>query len=124
MSGNEHQNPPGEEPPRQPSLPSPRPRQDEPQARGPARRVPTGWKVAGWVSAAVALLVVAASLTAYFRYRSVWSSIQRVEIVGLGTRPPQYTSSLNVLLIGSDSRAGAEPEVRRDRHGASGQTRS
>ncbi len=107
MSGNEYQNPPGEEPPRQPSLPSPRPRQDEPQARGPARRVPTGWKVAGWVSAAVALLVVAASLTAYFRYRSVWSSIQRVEIVGLGTRPPQYTSSLNVLLIGSDSRAGA-----------------
>lgn len=109
MSGNEHQNPPGEQPPRRPSLPSPRPGQDEPQAGGqrPARRVPTGWKVAGWVSGAVALLVVAASLTAYFRYRSVWSSIQRVQIVGLGTRPPQDTNSLNVLLIGSDSRAGA-----------------
>ena len=110
MSGNEHQNPPGEQPPRQPSLPSPRHRQDGPQAgaQRPARRVPTGWKVAGWVSGVVALLVVAASLTAYFRYRSVWSSIQRVQIVGLGSRPPQYsTNELNVLLIGSDSRAGA-----------------
>ena len=87
----------------------PRHRQDGPQAtQRPARRVPTGWKVAGWVSGVVALLVVAASLTAYFRYRSVWSSIQRVQIVGLGSRPPQYsTNELNVLLIGSDSRAGA-----------------
>lgn len=103
MSGNGHENPPGEQPQQ-------RPRQDEPQPRGQqaSRRLSTGWKVAGWASAAVALLVVAASLTAYFRYRSVWSSIHRVQIVGLGSRPPEYsTNELNVLLIGSDSRAGA-----------------
>lgn len=103
MSGNGHENPPGEQPQQ-------RPRQDEPQRRGQqaSRRLSTGWKVAGWASAAVALLVVAASLTAYFRYRSVWSSIHRVQIVGLGSRPPEYsTNELNVLLIGSDSRAGA-----------------
>src|SRR5262249_2957891 len=97
-------------PPEQPRHEEPQPAAEEPQPAGerPSRRLSTGWKVAGWASAAVALLVVAASLTAYFRYRSVWSSIQRVQIVGLGSRPPQYnTNALNVLLIGSDSRAGA-----------------
>jgi LCP family protein required for cell wall assembly len=52
-------------------------------------------------------LLVAASLGAYVRYRGVWSSIHRVEITGLGSRPPRYTGALNILLIGSDSRAGA-----------------
>ncbi len=115
MSGNGHGNPPGEQPQQRPRQEEPqpteeRPRQEEPQPyeQRPSRRLATGWKVAGWAAAAVALLVVAASLTAYFRYRSVWSSIQRVQIVGLGSRPPQYnTNALNVLLIGSDSRAGA-----------------
>ena len=62
--------------------------------------------MAGWVSAAVVLVLVAASLAAYVRYRGVWSSIDRVDITGLGPQPPQ-SSALNVLLIGSDSRAGA-----------------
>ena len=63
--------------------------------------------MAGWLSAAVALLLVAASLAVYARYRGVWNSIHRVAITGLGAQPPQYTSALNILLIGSDSRAGA-----------------
>jgi len=63
--------------------------------------------VAGWLSAAVALLLVAASLAVYARYRSIWNSIHRVAITGLGPQPPQYTRALNILLIGSDSRAGA-----------------
>jgi len=63
--------------------------------------------VAGWLSAALALLLVAASLAAYARYRGIWNSIHRVAINGLGPQPPQYTSALNILLIGSDSRAGA-----------------
>jgi LCP family protein required for cell wall assembly len=62
--------------------------------------------VAGWLSAAAVLLLVAASLVAYARYRGVWSSIRRVDITGLGSRPPQYAGGMNVLLIGSDSRAG------------------
>jgi len=129
MSGNEQENPPGEQPQQRHRQGEPQPTEEpqstgeppqpteEPQPTGgppqpteerPSRRHSTGWRVAGWAAAAVALLVVAASLTAYFRYRSVWSSIQRVQIVGLGSRPPQYnTNALNVLLIGSDSRAGA-----------------
>jgi LCP family protein required for cell wall assembly len=63
--------------------------------------------VAGWLSAAAALLLVAASLAVYARYRGIWNSIHRVAITGLGPQPPQYTRALNILLIGSDSRAGA-----------------
>jgi LCP family protein required for cell wall assembly len=110
MSGNGQEDLPGEQPQQRPRQEEPQPTDEEPQPKEerPSRRRSTGWKVAGWAAAAVALLVVAASLTAYFRYRSVWSSIQRVQIVGLGSRPPQYnTNALNVLLIGSDSRAGA-----------------
>jgi LCP family protein required for cell wall assembly len=55
----------------------------------------------------VVIVLVAASLTAYFRYRSVWNSIHRVDITGLGMQPPQDAGALNILLIGSDSRAGA-----------------
>jgi LCP family protein required for cell wall assembly len=62
--------------------------------------------VAGWLSAAVALLLVAASLAVYARYRAIWNSIHRVAITGLGPQP-ERTRALNVLLIGSDSRTGA-----------------
>jgi LCP family protein required for cell wall assembly len=55
----------------------------------------------------VTLLLVAATLTVYARYRGIWNSIHRVGITGLGPQPPQNTSALNILLIGSDSRAGA-----------------
>jgi LCP family protein required for cell wall assembly len=51
----------------------------------------------------VVIVLVAASLTAYFRYRSVWNSIHRVDITGLGTQPPQDAGGLNILLIGSDT---------------------
>jgi anionic cell wall polymer biosynthesis LytR-Cps2A-Psr (LCP) family protein len=63
--------------------------------------------VAGWLSAVVALLLVTASLAVYARYRGIWNSIHRVAITGLGPQPPQYTRALNILLIGSDSRGGA-----------------
>lgn len=62
--------------------------------------------MAGWLSAAVALLLVAASLAVYARYRAIWNSIHRVAITGLGPQPLR-TRALNILLIGSDSRAGA-----------------
>lgn len=71
------------------------------------RRSSRVWTVVAWFSVAVVAVLVAASLTGYFRYRSVWDSIHRVDITGLGTQPPQYAGGLNILLIGSDSRAGA-----------------
>ena len=51
--------------------------------------------------------VVATSLVAYAQYRSVLGSIHRenVSAAMLGHRPP-FTAGLNILIIGSDSRAG------------------
>jgi LCP family protein required for cell wall assembly len=70
------------------------------------RRRRLRWRVAGWLSVAVAVALVAASLTAYVRYRTVWNSIDRISISGLGQRPARPDGALNVLLIGSDSRSG------------------
>jgi LCP family protein required for cell wall assembly len=54
----------------------------------------------------VAIGVVTTSLAAYLKYRAVWDSITRINVTGLGHRPPQLTGAMNVLLIGSDTRAG------------------
>jgi LCP family protein required for cell wall assembly len=61
----------------------------------------------GWLAVVIALCLVAVSLTAYLKFRSVWDSINRVNVVGLGRQPPKFNNALNILLIGSDSRAGA-----------------
>jgi LCP family protein required for cell wall assembly len=64
-------------------------------------------RVLGWLAAMLAMALVVVSITAYLKFRSVWDSISRVSVVGLGARPPKFTSALNILLIGSDTRAGA-----------------
>jgi LCP family protein required for cell wall assembly len=112
MIGNGDPDPGGGRTPRQPGLRKHRLRTPWHRHERPAgpRRRSTAWKVAGWVSAALVLVLVAASLGAYIRYRDVWNSIHRIRISGaeLGHRPPQYnTDALNILLIGSDSRGGA-----------------
>jgi LCP family protein required for cell wall assembly len=52
--------------------------------------------------------VVSTSLVAYARYRTVYGSIKRVDVTAgeLGKHRPPYTAALNILVIGSDSRAG------------------
>lgn len=60
-----------------------------------------------WVAAVVCLVLVLASLTAYLKFRAVWDSITRVAVTDLGARPPKLTNATNILVIGSDSRAGA-----------------
>jgi LCP family protein required for cell wall assembly len=70
----------------------------------PRRRRPS--RVLAWVGVAVAVVLVAGVLTAYAAYRDVFDKIHHVNVTGLGKRPPGYDNSLNILLIGSDSRAG------------------
>ena len=60
----------------------------------------------GWVAVALALCLVVGSLAAYLKFRSVWDSITRIDVTGLGQQPPKFTSATNILVIGSDSRAG------------------
>ncbi len=53
------------------------------------------------------VVLVAASLVAYAAYRNVVDGVRHVNVANLlGKRPPQYTSAMNILVIGSDSRAG------------------
>jgi LCP family protein required for cell wall assembly len=63
--------------------------------------------VLGGAAIVAMFAVVATSLVAYAQYRSVLSSIHREKVSAsmLGKRPP-YTAGLNILVIGSDSRAG------------------
>lgn len=70
------------------------------------RRGSLAWHVTGWLAVALVVLLVAGGLGIYVKYRSVWSSIHRIKITGLGQQPPKYNHALNILLIGSDSRAG------------------
>ncbi len=61
----------------------------------------------GAAAIVVTIVVVATSLAAYAQYRTVVGSIhhEKVTAAMLGKRPP-YTAGLNILIIGSDSRAG------------------
>jgi LCP family protein required for cell wall assembly len=62
-----------------------------------------------WVSVATVVVISGALLTAYVKYRTVYDSIHRVAVSDLGKRPPVYsTSSMNILLFGSDSRSGLD----------------
>ncbi len=62
-----------------------------------------------WTSVAVVAVVSGALLTAYVKYREVYDSIHRVTVTDLGKRPPVYgTSATNILVFGSDSRAGLD----------------
>jgi LCP family protein required for cell wall assembly len=63
--------------------------------------------VLGAAAILATVIVVSTSLVAYARYRTVYGSIKRFDVTSgeLGRRPP-YTAALNILVIGSDSRAG------------------
>ncbi len=62
-----------------------------------------------WTAVGVVVILGAGTLGAYLKYRQVFDSITRVSLGNLGKRPPQYsTSSMNVLVYGSDSRSGLD----------------
>jgi LCP family protein required for cell wall assembly len=66
----------------------------------------SGLRIFRWIAAGVAICLAIGSIAAYLKFRSVWDSIIRVPLTGLGAAPPKLTSAMNVLLIGSDSRSG------------------
>jgi LCP family protein required for cell wall assembly len=65
-----------------------------------------GRRVTPWVAAVLVCVLTLALLTAYWKFRSVWSSIGRVSVSDLGKRPPKYNSALNLLVFASGSTAG------------------
>jgi len=64
-------------------------------------------RVLAWAAAALAAVLIIGALGAYAAYRHVFGEIGRVRVSGLGHRPPRYGNSLNILVIGSDTRRGA-----------------
>jgi LCP family protein required for cell wall assembly len=67
-------------------------------------------KILKWASLATTIVLVAASLTAYIAYRDVVDGIKQEDVSNLlgQHRPPVYNSAQNILVIGSDSRAGTK----------------
>jgi len=76
---------------------------------GPGEPRPKRRHILRWVSVATVVIIAGGLLTAYVKYRTVYDSIHRVAISDLGKRPPVYsTSSMNILVFGSDSRSGLD----------------
>ncbi|HEY6788481.1 MAG TPA: LCP family protein, partial [Trebonia sp.] len=61
------------------------------------------------LAGAVALAVAGTFLAGYATYRKVAGEVHHVTVSDLGKRPPVYsTTSENILIVGSDSRAGLD----------------
>nr|BFE86652.1 hypothetical protein GCM10020093_092530 [Planobispora longispora] len=62
----------------------------------------------GWISVVMTIVMVAVTLGAYKLYRGIGDNIRREDPEKvLGANRPPETGALNVLLVGSDTRAGA-----------------
>ena len=72
------------------------------RGRGSRRR-----RILGWIAVLVTALVTGTSLVAYSTYLGTLHSIETFKASDLGKRPPVYNSSTNILVVGSDSRAGS-----------------
>jgi LCP family protein required for cell wall assembly len=70
---------------------------------------PRGRRVAAWASAVLVAVLVAGLLLGYAQYRSLWDGIHHDVVTGLGSRPPKYNDAMNILVFGSDTRAGLTP---------------
>jgi LCP family protein required for cell wall assembly len=68
------------------------------------------WRViVASLAAAVVLAAAGVFVTGYVTYRKVASEVHHVTVRDLGKRPPVYsTTSENILIVGSDSRAGLD----------------
>ena len=82
-------------------------RRKEPRAE-PGPRKKRHWL--RWTSLAVVVILGTGTIGAYTKYRQVYDSIKKVPLTDLGKRPVVYsTASENILVYGSDSRAGLTP---------------
>ena len=100
-----------------------RPAIGPPQNRKSGFRYGRRGKWLGGIAIVAMVGVVGTSLVAYAKYRSVLGSIHRENVTAamLGHRPP-FTAGLNILVIGSDSRAGLGSKFGADVLGARSDT--
>jgi LCP family protein required for cell wall assembly len=69
--------------------------------------------ILGTLAVFVAVVLAGGTLAAYVKYRAVWDGIKRIDIQGDLTynRPPVDPNAQNILIIGSDSRAGRNGKI-------------
>lgn len=74
-----------------------------------------GWRILGWVCIGLSAVMVAGSLTAYGLYRQAFGNISHEDVnAQLGPdRPKKLNEAMNILLLGSDTRAGANSKYGR-----------
>ncbi|MDX6429193.1 MAG: hypothetical protein QOE54_1559 [Streptosporangiaceae bacterium] len=74
---------------------------------GPVR--PRRWRILGWLSVGLSVVLMGTSLTAYGFYWSLQHNIHHEDTNGLigADRPKTLNSALHLLMLGTDSRAGA-----------------
>lgn len=68
------------------------------------------WRVIGWTAVGLAAVMVAVSLFAYGAYLKLQGNIQHDDVnaqIGAVNRPKKLNNALNILLMGSDGRNGA-----------------
>ena len=96
------------------------------KSRPRQRRRPASTVILGTIGVLVALVLVGGSLAVYAKYRSAWDGINRVNVAGdlTGKRPPADPNAMNILLIGSDSRAGINGKIGGGADGEVGGARS
>ncbi len=81
------------------------------------RRLWHQYSTTSLVLASLAILVAAVfsggSILVYMKYRSVWDGINRIDVSAdlNGKLPPVDPNAMNLLLIGSDSRSGANGRI-------------
>jgi len=80
---------------------------DEPP---PVRR--RGWRILGWVAVGLSVALVGSSLGVYGYYRKLNGNIAR-ENINYGPRPEKLNDAMNILLLGSDTRTGANAKYGR-----------
>ena len=97
-------------------------RASQPQSR--TRRVLGRHPVVSVLAILATLTIMFVSLSAYAAYRSVYDSIHHVTVTSgeLGKRPPKLNGSENILIIGSDSRAGTHGKYGRGIQGSRSDT--
>ncbi|MEU8797118.1 LCP family protein [Spirillospora sp. NPDC048819] len=74
-----------------------------------------GWRILGWVCIGLSVVMVAGSLTAYGLYRQAFGNISHEDVnAQLGpNRPKKLNEAMNILLLGSDTRAGGNAKYGR-----------
>jgi LCP family protein required for cell wall assembly len=81
--------------------------------RGPGRKHKRSTLIMGTLAVLLAVVLAGGTLAAYAKYRAVWDGIHRIDVQGDLTynRPPADPNAQNILIIGSDSRAGRNGKI-------------